>query len=71
MYKGIDLSKLLGSEIFCYKIKFEEWPVTCEDENDLIMPYNGSIFDIRHSYKKVFANVQKEAGKQTIDLNLS
>ena len=72
MRKGINLTALLGSDIFCFKIKFEEWPEIhwCRDE--VIMPYNGSLFEIRQSYEVVFGkdDVKKEfdsMDKETIE----
>ena len=68
MNKGINLSNLLASDIFCYEIKHEEWPTFHLENEDLIMPYNGSIFDIRHSYAKVFGEDDK---KKEINQNKS
>jgi hypothetical protein len=73
MNKGINLSALLGSDIFCYKIRYEEWPTTHWDKEELIMPYNGSIFEIRHAYEAVFGDndMKKEENTMKSSLDIS
>lgn len=64
------MSQLLGSDIFCYKITFEEWDQVCYENQDLILPFNGSIFDIRSSYNAVFGD-DKKKNVDLSDMNLS
>ena len=52
--KGLDVSGLLSSHIFCTPIDYEEWPSTHTDNTDMVEPYNLSIFDLRHHYKEIF-----------------
>ena len=52
--KGIKLRPLLSSDIFCHRFDFEDWPLIHYDNSKMIMPYNGSIFQLRGKYKAVF-----------------
>jgi hypothetical protein len=52
--KGISVAELLGSEVFIYKFDYELWPQNHTDDEDYIRPYNGSIFDLRNAYSKIF-----------------
>ena len=52
--RGISLVNLFESNIFCHVFDFDEWPSTHTNNRECIRPYNGSIFDLRSSYKDVF-----------------
>ena len=52
--KGICLVDLFESNIFSHVFDFDEWPSTHTDDSEMTRPYNGSIFDLRSSYKEVF-----------------
>ena len=51
MGKGIEVSKLLSSNIFNHHFEFEEWPVAHRNLKKIILPYNNSIFNLRESYE--------------------
>ena len=52
--KGIKFANLLNSKVFSYEFDFDEWPSLHNHEQTYLRPYNGSIFEIRKNYKKVF-----------------
>lgn len=52
--KGVELTKVLDSDIFCFKFDYDEWPSTHTDKTKYLRPFNGSIFDVRDMYYKVF-----------------
>jgi hypothetical protein len=54
MSKGVQLQQLLASKIFDWTFDFDNWPGNHNDERECIRVYNGSFFDIRESYNKVF-----------------
>lgn len=41
---GINISVLLNSDIFYHEFDFMGWPTIHEDDNEVLAPYNGSIF---------------------------
>lgn len=47
MEKGIPVYPLLDSNVFLLNFDFDEWPQIHLDNSHLIMPYHGSIFEIR------------------------
>jgi len=52
--KGIILRELFSSKVFNMRIDFHGWPGNHTNLEDCIRPYNGSFFQIRHMYRKVF-----------------
>jgi len=52
--KGIELTPLFESEVFTRRLDFDEWPSSHTNEETALRPYNGSMFTVRHAYKKVF-----------------
>jgi|TARA_B110000285_G_C14943642_1_gene523271 hypothetical protein len=52
--KGVEIAKLFDSNIFCYSFDYDEWPSTHTDSDEYMRPYNGSIFDLRTSYRQIF-----------------
>lgn len=59
MNKGIELTPLFESDIFCHEFEFENWPAIHTDNRDYIMPYNGSKFQLNSEYKEVFEFLQE------------
>jgi hypothetical protein len=57
MERGIKVDRLLDSDVFSYKFQYPEWPAAHTDVRKTVKPYNGSIFDIRHSYSEVFEDL--------------
>ena len=55
--KGIKVSDLLSSDIFCHQFDFEDWPLIHSDDSYTIMPYNDSIFQLRGKYAKTFKDI--------------
>ena len=51
---------LLDSEIFRYRLTFEEWPASHPDDTEITRPYNGPIFDLRLFYRKIFSEEEFE-----------
>lgn len=50
MMKGVDVALLFESKIFQHTFDFDEWPGTHKDHNTFLLPYNGSVFDLRENY---------------------
>jgi len=48
------MEALFNSNVFNYTFDFDEWPPTNADTRKISQPYNGSIFDLRQSYAKIF-----------------
>lgn len=72
MSKGIEVDRLLKSNVFFFQFEFDEWPQVHTNFDELIVPYNGSIFDIRTSYNDVFPELGdplKETTEQAEDIN--
>ena len=36
------------------EIEFEEWPSVHRNVEEMTMPYNGSVFNLRNAYEEVF-----------------
>lgn len=51
---GISLSALMQSDIFIFEFDYDEWPGIHENDQELLRPYNKSIFDLVHNYETVF-----------------
>ena len=51
---------LLASNVFNVRIDFDGWPGNHTNITDCIRPYNGSFFQIRHMYSKVFPEKEYE-----------
>lgn len=54
MEKGVGVTRLFSSQIFCFTFDFDEWPSTHTDADSYMRPYNDSIFSLRTSYTSVF-----------------
>lgn len=52
---------LLKSDIFFHRLDFMEWPSTHTDNCQLIRPYNGSMFKLRHNYRNIFPDFRTES----------
>lgn len=55
--KGVVLHDLLNSKVFNWTFDYDNWPGNHNDDKECIRAYNGSIFDIRESYTKVFPDI--------------
>jgi len=44
MEKGIEVSNLFNSKVFSYDFDFQNWPTIHQNNEEMIKPYNGSIF---------------------------
>ena len=58
--KGVDVASLLASDIFYQRFDFQEWPAIHTDNTTKIVPFNGSIFRLRPSYKEIFDGLVDE-----------
>ena len=61
---GIRVTRLLESNVFIYQFDFQEWPAVHQNENCIIMPYNGTIFTLRKFYNELFGTISKETEDQ-------
>lgn len=57
--KGIRVSHLFESQIFCYTFDLEEWPSSHMNKDHVMKPYNNSLFDLRQHYQSVFPEFEK------------
>jgi hypothetical protein len=55
--KGVIIHDLLASKVFNWTFDFDNWPSNHNDERACIRAFNGSFFDIRESYTKVFPDI--------------
>ena len=55
---GIEISSLLDSDIFCYRFDFVEWPTTHTNKETQIRAYNGTIFNLRTNYNRLFGDIE-------------
>lgn len=70
--KGVRMTGLLESEVFCFKFDFDEWPSTHVNAETYYRPYNGSIFEIRNHYRTIFHEDDfKEPGENEIQADTS
>ena len=59
-YEGTDLIELMSSDVFKYTFEFDHWPGVHSNTEKLIKPYNGSIFDLRTAYEKLFPEIESD-----------
>ena len=57
MDKGVQVNQLFSGNIFTMEFEFDEWPSSHTDLRKLVRPFNGSIFDIRNQYRKIFGDI--------------
>jgi len=50
LHKGISLSHLLCSNVFIKNLEFEDWPIAHTNLDKIIVPFNGSLFEMRDIY---------------------
>ena len=62
--KGINVYKLLTSDIFCHQLYFDEWPQIHSDNSEVIKPYNESLFRLRNQYYNIFQDFQLDEGDE-------
>jgi len=66
--KGISVSSLLNSNIFCFSFDFDEWPSIHFDHDKYLKPYNGSVFELRDSYHSVFDEAHFQIPNKDLEL---
>lgn len=66
MEKGILIAELLESDVFNKNFDFDAWPATHTYNGKMIMPYNGSMFQLIDKYDITFGN---ELGKPEYNFN--
>lgn len=59
---GIEISDILDSDIFCYQFDFVEWPTTHTNCEKQIRAYNGTIFNLRTNYERLFSDIEDDKG---------
>ena len=65
--KGISVTPLLDSNLFCFTFDYDEWPSIHFDHEKYIKPYNGSIFELRESYFKIFDEPHFQISNEDIE----
>ena len=58
--KGVSIEPLLTCPIFCYEFTYDEWPSVSTNSTHLSVPYNASIFELRHQYKNCYQKISQE-----------
>lgn len=53
MHKGLTLTPLFSSNIFYKKLEFEDWPSAHSCLDKMLVPYNGSLFEMRYNYDTI------------------
>ena len=54
MHKGLTLTPLFSSQIFYKKLEFEDWPSAHSCLDKMLVPYNGSLFEMRYNYDEIY-----------------
>ena len=67
LHKGISLSHLLCSNVFIKHLEFEDWPIAHTNLEKIIVPYNGSLFEMRNSYDSIFEGLGDPMNDEDID----
>jgi len=52
--RNIHISDLLNSKVFLHSFDYDEWPGTHANDEELMKPYNDSIFKLRNNYETIF-----------------
>lgn len=58
MSKGITVSHLLKSNVFCVGFDYDDWPSSHFNDASCLRPYDGSFFNLRYKYKELFPEEQ-------------
>lgn len=56
--KGLEVSSLLESNIFCFQIDFPDWPAIHSNPETIVAPFNGNIFTLRNFYQELFSECE-------------
>ena len=48
------MAPLLNSDVFCHQFECDDWPLIHTDNQYMMEPFNGSIFQLNSHYKEVF-----------------
>ena len=59
---GIEVCSLLDSDIICYSFDLVEWPTTHTNKETQIRAYNGTIFNLRTNYNRLFSDIEQDKG---------
>lgn len=68
--KGIKLTPLLNSQIFIYEFESEDWPKVTTIGDEIVAPYNGSLFHMRDKYKEIFHMVPEDPFLKDMQKNM-
>lgn len=50
---------MLKSEIFLFSFDFDDWPSTHTNHEEMLVPYNGTLSELRYAYEKVFPELKE------------
>ena len=64
---GIEMHNLLKSNIFNYRFEYDEWPQVHTNLEKMLVPYNGSIFELRNRYDDVFSKLGDPLSKKNVN----
>ena len=67
LHKGIHLAPLLCSNVFIKQLEYEDWPTAHTNLDKIIVPYNGSLFEMRHSYDQLFLGLGDPMNDENLD----
>lgn len=67
MHKGLTLTHLFCSQVFYKKLEFEDWPSAHSCLEKMLVPYNGSLFEMRYSYDEIFPTLGDPINEQEVD----
>lgn len=65
--KGIKVTNLFESDVFCHQFELEDWPIIHHNDSAYIVPYNGSKFDLEGKYHQVFKKLAKQDKEELHD----
>lgn len=61
------MTELLKSDVFNYTFDFDQWPSVNNNTDRRIVPYNGSIFKLRHNYKALFSDISEADDQKLLE----
>jgi hypothetical protein len=67
MSKGLVLEPLLSSDIFYKKLEFEDWPSAHSCLDKILVPYNGSLFEMRYNYDEIYPTLGDPINEEAQD----
>ena len=69
--KGINVTKLLSSDIFLLEFDYDEWPSNHKNDTACMRPYFNNIFELRNNYTACFPEPEFAVVDEFAEKNVS